>query len=916
MISEHSFTSIFGAVSADPDTEDSLVHVARAAIDAGYAIVPNRPGTKQPMCTLNATERKRADAAAQSAAQASGRRRWDTVRHDCGVHEAITDRKVSDRVLKRLTRDFGRINLGIELRQSRLVVVDVDTEDEKAAFEATWRAETGAEPPGLTIASPGVQAADGTWVHSGGGHYYFTIPEHAPLLPPEPGALKDETGFSIMWANRQVLVPPSVRPEGSYRLVGTPTEIPRWLMRRVVDAVLDYRNRKEEQEERRRIRLATAVGDTAAIDEWSAEVSWAELLVPDGWVETGMNESCGCPTFTAPGAHASPKSAVAHEIGCNNPNYDLSAGHGPMHIWTDNPPEALINLPSSSSGKTCSKIQYYALTRHGGTDGAALAQACRDLGIRREGGSVAALTGLVSGSGPSPLPVPTQRDEVPVPPPSPDPERHPVPPQPAVPPTPPAPPVVGQDGGPPPPFEQAGPGSGAPPAPESPLLAGIRALMEGLPEEMDQRARDEVARKLEDGFLRHQSQRLLESVLGDELAALEKIRIRRHSDLKDEVAQEKAAARAAENPLVPLPFDQFLERPSPEPLVPGFIYQDSVFRVWGPPGEGKSFLVLSWLVHVALGRPWSRNVPVARKKALYVFAEGGAVNRDRAAALADRLGASTAELSQWMHFLEDSSIVLHPDSIEPVLELVRAGEYGLVVFDTQARYTAGMNENTPEMSLMVKALDAIKETGCTVGVVHHTGHDEKERPRGWGGVTAAMDTEIRVHMPEKGVKDVRVWVSRDKAADATTVEREFALTAHGPAAVLVEKTVSLNPEVRRAEPTPQQRSLLPAEILSYRGAGSKLIAEMAMAFAETEVNGERPVYTRAQVAKLLGRSSADGSVVNAWTALKGLNAIVPIQGAGPTGAHQWSDEKLWSAPEDDPPPAAARPGPITPLQVD
>lgn len=381
MIAESSFATVFGAAVAGGD--DSLVHIARAAVRAGFAIVPNRPGTKQPMCTLSSREIKNADHEAQADAFEAGNPRWDSVRHACGVHHAITDDKVVDRVVRRLVRNYGRINLGVELHRSRVVVVDVDTEAENTAFRQAWFAATGEMPGSFTVATPGVEGDDPeNWKHKHGGHYWFTLPEGVDL-PRADGVYKDPTGWAMMWADRQVLVPPSVRPEGAYQLVGEPQEMPKWLLLKLLSYCVERKRAREEQERRKAERLSSGDAD-AAIDVWSADTPWSHLLESDGWYDTTVPDNCGCPIWTAPGVHASPKSATAHEPGCSR--YDDSPGHAPLHIWTDNPPDWL----DPSLGKTFTKIQYLANRDHGGN----VAAACRSVDIAREGGKASELVAL------------------------------------------------------------------------------------------------------------------------------------------------------------------------------------------------------------------------------------------------------------------------------------------------------------------------------------------------------------------------------------------------------------------------------------------------------------------------------------------------------------------------------------------
>lgn len=103
---------------------------------------------------------------------------------------------------------------------------------------------------------------------------------------------------------------------------------------------------------------------TDDIDTWASSVSWADILTDDGWMEAGTDSDCGCPIYTAPGIHESPKSATAHDVGCGK--YDTTQGHGPIHIWTADPPAGL------KGGSTISKLSYIAATDFGGNTSEAM----------------------------------------------------------------------------------------------------------------------------------------------------------------------------------------------------------------------------------------------------------------------------------------------------------------------------------------------------------------------------------------------------------------------------------------------------------------------------------------------------------------------------------------------------------------
>src|SRR5688572_19906185 len=128
MIANDTFSAIFGAVpSGDGEV---LAKVAKAAAGAGFAIVVNEPGSKKPLCPLNARDAKRADQAAQDAARDRGDVNWTRRRHVCGITHALTDPIIAERVVKRMTAAHGHVNLGIEVGRSRVLVVDVDTAEQ------------------------------------------------------------------------------------------------------------------------------------------------------------------------------------------------------------------------------------------------------------------------------------------------------------------------------------------------------------------------------------------------------------------------------------------------------------------------------------------------------------------------------------------------------------------------------------------------------------------------------------------------------------------------------------------------------------------------------------------------------------------------------------------------------------------
>lgn len=342
----------------DEFSRKQLIKAGEAMVDAGLAVVPNRAGTKIPMCTLTAAERKRADQEAQDEAATKGDPKAHTRKHRCGLVHAITDRKTATRVLTRLAKR-GLFNLGVEPRASRVLIVDLDTARQAAEFAL----RCGQDRPTLTVRSPGSQDKTGNWVHRDGGHIWFDVPEDIDL-PTTEGVYTDAAGWSAIWGEHQVLVPPSTRAEGAYTLVGSLHPLPQWLRDVVTTESLAKQERREEARRRRSL-----VGPSE-IDDWAMATPWSDILEPDGWIETGLVKNCGCPQWTAPGEHASPESATAHEPGCSV--YTCDRGHGPLRVWTDSPSDGVADAMAEYGTRTLTKMQVYLHTEHDGRMGRAL----------------------------------------------------------------------------------------------------------------------------------------------------------------------------------------------------------------------------------------------------------------------------------------------------------------------------------------------------------------------------------------------------------------------------------------------------------------------------------------------------------------------------------------------------------------
>ena len=329
------------------DPEQDITRTAVALTRKGYAVVPVKVGGKVPVCTLTARDIKS-----------------QGVDHDCGVHHAMTSDKDARRVFTRLGKNGARYNLGIVAGPSRLVIVDADTLGQVQAFLLAW-ADAESDDTLLmhtpTVRTPGMRGDGDEWVHKDGGHFYFEVPEGMTLPFDVKHTLKAPGGYDVKWGMSMVVAPPSVRPEGRYIPTGDILPAPQFLLDMIQLHITSVA-------ERRLARATLTANDDVAA--WSTSVTWDDLLHPAGWTDTGKVDKCGCPIWTKPGGgRTSYKSATAHDTDCTQ--YDNIEGHGPLHLWTTEPPAELEGFVVAGT-QTITKLQFVAAMQFDGDVQAAM----------------------------------------------------------------------------------------------------------------------------------------------------------------------------------------------------------------------------------------------------------------------------------------------------------------------------------------------------------------------------------------------------------------------------------------------------------------------------------------------------------------------------------------------------------------
>ncbi len=204
-------------------------------------------------------------------------------------------------------------------------------------------------------------------------------------------------------------------------------------------------------------------------------------------------------------------------------------------------------------------------------------------------------------------------------------------------------------------------------------------------------------------------------------------------------------------------YDQREALPDPVWLVRDWLETDSTFSIVGASGSMKSFLALDLAAHVALGLPWHGHA-VMKRNAMIVVAEGVTGLRKRIAAWEDHYEQVISGLHGFPRAVQAAGT-----EWPLLIEACRRLDCGLVILDTQARVTVGMEENSAtEMGVFVQKMDMVRmATGAAAGVVHHTGRaGMQDGGRGSTALYAAWSTEFGVVKSDDGI--IRVESNKEK----------------------------------------------------------------------------------------------------------------------------------------------------------
>lgn len=278
---------------------------------------------------------------------------------------------------------------------------------------------------------------------------------------------------------------------------------------------------------------------------------------------------------------------------------------------------------------------------------------------------------------------------------------------------------------------------------------------------------------------------------------------------------------------------------------------NTVGAIVAPAGAGKSFFALSLALELTRGGYFAGE-SLEAVNVLYVAAERPTDQRDRLEAW--QVKHSTKAPRGLRVFAPNRPPQLTDkaqDSIAALCEKVRREKVKVVILDTFARMTLGLEENSSAaMGPVMDSLDRLREAteGGIVLVVHHTGHGDKGRARGSTAFIGALDFEI--------------------VLDGDPTALRAKVTSNAGREVMPEWFRIENVELPPAEGETEVRNVGVLVPTSPRDAGSERDPEIVRVIVESFPDGA----TVAQVCAALGYSDTEAKSKASGVA-KRLNAL-------------------------------------------
>jgi hypothetical protein len=225
-----------------------------------------------------------------------------------------------------------------------------------------------------------------------------------------------------------------------------------------------------------------------------------------------------------------------------------------------------------------------------------------------------------------------------------------------------------------------------------------------------------------------------------------------------------------------------------EPLIEGLLYKNTLAQLSGPPGCYKSFVAVAMSCALAAGKSFGDFVVPGAGTVVYVAAEGASGLAVRVLAWCEVWGVDVALVQERLFFLDLPLQLGDEDHVAQAADFASELNADLLVLDTRARCTLGLEENSAtQQGEAIDAADSIRAAaGCTVLGVHHSSRSGTAG-RGSNAWDGAVWSDLRmeggglhasIHCQKH--KDVPAGCDHHFALIPHTVSPELMLNTFGP----------------------------------------------------------------------------------------------------------------------------------------
>jgi hypothetical protein len=189
---------------------------------------------------------------------------------------------------------------------------------------------------------------------------------------------------------------------------------------------------------------------------------------------------------------------------------------------------------------------------------------------------------------------------------------------------------------------------------------------------------------------------------------------------------------------------------NPKWIVKNYFEQDTLNLLYGDSGAYKSFMAMDIGLHIASGKNWLDQTTI-HGSVFYLAGEGHGGIRRRLMAWKQTHMKNNRKLP---FYVSPFAIQLdQAQNIKLLIESVKAIDPDpvLIIIDTLATsFGSGDENSTKDMNKFILYCQKLRErlSGCSIMVVHHTGHKNKERPRGAYALMGGVDAYYNVERPE------------------------------------------------------------------------------------------------------------------------------------------------------------------------